>query len=410
MGRVDRYILRQILPIMFVTLFISVVVLLLEKMLNLLDLTVGSGVSSLVVFQMIVTLFPNYIRLVLPLGLFLGVFITFRRLSTQYELQAFYSGGTSLRELSAPVRSLALLLTVVGIALTGYMEPGSRYIFNSLQHQITNGIIEAGVGEGIFIDTPNGFTVRVDRSLKGGTEFYGFFGYREREDGELQTITARRGEILEKAQSDERTLILFDGEQVSWSSDSLKKTEVGFSTLEVQMDLRGANPYPERGTDELELTLHELIAAYSRALMRDLDRDPGPTTSPVLVLADGISFSALAAELHGRLTYAFSIIIMPFFAIPLAIGTPRSNRNIGLVMGLVGLLGYQKSLEFGQKVASISQLPAGPFLWGIFAIFLGLSVYFFKATDQAAGRTPFQDFEKALRRKLGLQGSKHRPA
>lgn len=405
MGRVDLYILKQIVPIMLVTLFISVVVLLLEKMLQLLNLTVGSGVSSFVVVQMIVSLFPNYIRLVLPLGLFLGVFITFRRLSTQFELQAFYSGGTSLGELSSPVRSLALLVTILGLGLTGYVEPLGRYVFNSLQHQVTNGIIEAGVGEGIFIDTPNGFTVRVERSLNAGMEFYGFFGYRELENGGLQTVTARRGEIMEKAPNGERTLVLFDGEQVSWSKTSQKRQEVGFTTLEVPMDLGGAKPYPDRGTDELELTLHEIIIAYVRGQMRNLDRSPGQAENPVFVLADGIPLSALAAELHGRVIYALSIMIMPFFAIPLAIGTPRSNRNVGLILGLVALMAYQKGIEFGQKVASVSQLPAGPFLWGIFAVFFGLSAYFFMRTDQAAGRTPFQDFEKAIRQKFGLKNA-----
>lgn len=405
MGRVDLYILKQIIPIMFVTLFISVVVLVLEKMLNLLNLTVGSGVSSFVVVQMIVSLFPNYIRLVLPLGLFLGVFITFRRLSTQFELQAFYSGGTSLGQLSSPVRSLAVLVTVLGFGLTGYVEPTGRYVFNSLQHQVTNGIIEAGVGEGIFIDTPNGFTVRVERSLNAGMEFYGFFGYRELEDGVMQTVTARRGEILEKTSGDERVLVLFDGEQVSWSRASQKRTEVGFTTLEVPMDLGSARPYADRGTDVLELNLHELIIAYARAQMRNLDQPPGQVENNVLALADGIALSALAAELHGRVIYALSIIIMPFFAIPLAIGTPRSNRNVGLILGLVSLLAYQKGLEFGQKVAAVSQLPAGPFLWGVFTVFLGLSVYFFTVTDQAAGRTPFQDFEKVIRQRLGLKNA-----
>lgn len=405
MGRVDRYILRQIVPIMLVTLFISVVVLLLEKMLQLLNLTVGSGVSSFVVVQMIVSLFPNYIRLVLPLGLFLGVFITFRRLSTQFELQAFYSGGTSLSELSSSVRMLAYFVTFLGLGLTGYVEPLGRYVFNSLQHQVTNGIIEAGVGEGIFIDTPNGFTVRVERSVNAGMEFYGFFGYRELDDGGLQTVTARRGEIMEKENSGERTLILFDGEQVSWSKTSQKKQEVGFSTLEVPMDLSGAQAYPERGTDELELTLHELVIAYIRGVMRSFDRSPGQAENIVYVLADGIPLSELAAELHGRVIYALSIIIMPFFAIPLAIGTPRSNRNVGLVLGLIALMAYQKGIEFGQKVAAVSQLPAGLFLWGIYAVFFGLSVYFFMRTDQAAGRTPFQDVEKAIRQKLRLKGT-----
>lgn len=405
MGRVDLYILRQIVPIMLVTLFISVVVLLLEKMLQLLNLTVGSGVSSFVVVQMIVSLFPNYIRLVLPLGLFLGVFITFRRLSTQFELQAFYSGGTSLGELSSPVRALAVFVTLLGLGLTGYIEPLGRYVFNSLQHQVTNGIIEAGVGEGIFIDTPNGFTVRVERSLDAGMEFYGFFGYRELADDSHQTVTARRGKIVQKEPSGERTLVLFDGEQVSWSKTSQKRQEVGFATLEVPMDLSGALAYPERGTDELELTLHEITIAYARAQMRKLDQPPGQTDNPVLVLADGIPLSALAAELHGRVIYALSILIMPFFAIPLAIGTPRSNRNIGLILGLVALMAYQKGIEFGQKVASVSQLPAGPFLWGIFAVFFGLSAYFFMRTDQAAGRTPFQDVEKMIRQKLGLKNA-----
>lgn len=405
MGRVDLYILKQIVPIMLVTLFISVVVLLLEKMLQLLNLTVGSGVSSFVVVQMIVSLFPNYIRLVLPLGLFLGVFITFRRLSTQFELQAFYSGGTSLGELSSPVRSLALFVTILGLGLTGYIEPLGRYVFNSLQHQVTNGIIEAGVGEGIFIDTPNGFTVRVERSLDAGMEFYGFFGYRELDDNSHQTVTARRGKIVQKEPTGERTLVLFDGEQVSWSKTSQKRQEVGFTTLEVPMDLGGALAYPDRGTDELELTLHEILIAYIRAQMRNLGEPPGQADNPVLVLADGIPLSALAAELHGRVIYALSIMIMPFFAIPLAIGTPRSNRNIGLILGLVALMGYQKGIEFGQKVASVSQLPAGPFLWGIFAVFFGLSAYFFMRTDQAAGRTPFQDVEKMIRQKLGLNNA-----
>ncbi len=179
MGRIDLYIVRQIVPIMLVTLFISVVVLLLEKMLQLLNLTVGSGVSSFVVLQMIVSLFPNYIRLVLPLGLFLGIFITFRRLSTQSELHALHAGGIGLGQLSSPVKALAAVVTILGLGLTGYIEPLGRFVYHSLHHQVTNGIIEAGIGEGIFIDTPDGYTVRVERSLNAGTEFYRFFGYRE---------------------------------------------------------------------------------------------------------------------------------------------------------------------------------------------------------------------------------------
>ncbi|MDG2243791.1 MAG: LptF/LptG family permease [Rhodospirillaceae bacterium] len=400
MGRIDFYILRQIVPIMIVTLFISVVVLLLEKMLQLLNLTVGSGVSSFVVVQMIASLFPNYIRLVLPLGLFLGIFITFRRLSTQSELHALHAGGIGLGRLSTHVKSLAVVVTVLGMGLTGYVEPLGRFVYHSLYHQVTNGIIEAGIGEGIFIDTPDGYTVRVERSLRAGMEFYGFFGYRENESGNVETVTARRGEIFETGELGSRSMRLFDGEQVSWTGDGTDRTAVNFSVLEVPMDLKGANPYPARGSDELELTLHELIIAYGRGVLRKFNIELSSPVSLVLTLADTIPQQSLAAELHGRLIYALSIIIMPFLAIPLAIGSPRSNRYIGLVLGLVGMLAYQKTIEFGQKVAAVSQLPAGPFLWGSFAIFFGLSAYLFMRTEQAAGQTPFLDFEEILRGQL----------
>lgn len=398
MGRIDLYILRQIVPIMLVTLFISVVVLLMEKMLQLLNLTVGSGVSSFVVVQMIVSLFPNYIRLVLPLGLFLGVFITFRRLSTQSELHALHAGGIGLGQLSQPVKALAVFVTILGIGLTGYIEPLGRFVYHSLHHQVTNGIIEAGIGEGIFIETPDGYTVRVERSLNAGMEFRGFFGYRETESGAIETVTAQRGEIVEVGLTGGRSIRLFDGEQLSWVGDGQNRTAINFNVLEVPMDTDGASQYPDRGSDVLELTLHELMIAYTRGAMRAFGFSPDPPTSLVYALSDTIPQQALAAELHGRIIYALSIIVMPFLAIPLAIGSPRSNRYVGLVLGLVGMLAYQKTIEFGQKVAAVSQLPAGPFLWGSFAIFFGLSAYLFMRTEQAAGQTPFQEFEAGLRR------------
>lgn len=405
MGRIDLYIVRQIVPIMLVTLFISVVVLLLEKMLQLLNLTVGSGVSSFVVVQMIVSLFPNYIRLVLPLGLFLGIFITFRRLSTQSELHALHAGGIGLGQLSQPVKALAAVVTILGLGLTGYIEPLGRFVYHSLYHQVTNGIIESGIGEGIFIDTPNGYTVRVERSLNAGMEFYGFFGYRETDGGGVETVTARRGEIIETGLEGTRSIRLFDGEQVSWVDDKSNRTAMGFNVLEVPMDTGGNSKYPDRGSDELELTLHELIIAYARGAMRSLGFAPDPPSSLLYTLADTIPQQAIAAELHGRIIYALSIIVMPFLAIPLGIGSPRSNRYVGLVFGLVGMLAYQKTIEFGQKVAAVSQLPAGPFLWGSFAIFFGLSAYLFMRTEQAAGQTPFQEFESAIRKRFRLKSA-----
>ena len=66
----DSYFLRKIIPTMFLTLLVAAVILMLDKLLTLLNLTIGNGVSALIAIKMMFTLVPNYLRLVLPLGLF----------------------------------------------------------------------------------------------------------------------------------------------------------------------------------------------------------------------------------------------------------------------------------------------------------------------------------------------------
>lgn len=88
---IDRYLLRQILPTIAAILFVAAVILLMERLMRLLDIAVGNGVSTLVVFQMLFYLIPLYIGLALPVALFLGVLMAFRKLSAQSELDAVHS-------------------------------------------------------------------------------------------------------------------------------------------------------------------------------------------------------------------------------------------------------------------------------------------------------------------------------
>ena len=72
MPLLDRYFLFKVIPTMILTLMVAAVILMLDKLLTLLNLTIGNGVSALIAIKMMFTLVPNYLRLVLPLGLFLG--------------------------------------------------------------------------------------------------------------------------------------------------------------------------------------------------------------------------------------------------------------------------------------------------------------------------------------------------
>ncbi len=146
MKAIDLYVLRNIIPTVLIVLFIAAVILCMERLMRLLDIAVGNGVSTLVVFQMLFNLIPYYIGLALPVALFLGVLLAFRKLSLQSELDAINSCGIGVDRIIRPAIMLAAVMMFFNLLLSGYLTPYTRYAFRAIMFDITSGVIEHGIG------------------------------------------------------------------------------------------------------------------------------------------------------------------------------------------------------------------------------------------------------------------------
>ena len=179
MKALDRYLLLQIMPTLLITLFIAAVVLSMDRLMRLLDIAVDNGVSTLVVFQMLFNLVPDYIGFALPVGLFLGVLLAFRKLSMQCELDAISASGIGISRFIRPALALAAIIMFLNFVLSGYVQPYTRYAYREILFKITSGVIEQGIGEGVFMNLPNGYTLRVEESRSAGRELYGVFAHKQ---------------------------------------------------------------------------------------------------------------------------------------------------------------------------------------------------------------------------------------
>jgi lipopolysaccharide export system permease protein len=367
----------------------------LDKLLTLLNLTIGSGVSALIAFKMMFTMVPNYLRLVLPLGLFLGVLFTFRALSVNSEFHVMQSSGFSLwRMVRGPV-GLSVVGLVMSFGLVGYGEPLGRYVYNLLYFDVTNGVIEAGIGEGIFVKIPGGYTVRVQESKMNGKKLFGVFVARENRNGNVETFTAKQG-TLTPLENGNIVLRLIEGERAEWTVEHPSKKVVSFDVFDLPFDLANLLHFRDRGGDERELTLPELARMYVIGLRAPWDKGGVILPPDLPEQARTVKFSAIAAELNGRIAYALSILLMPFFGAPLGITSPRSGRFAGPAVGLLGILAYQKALEFTAKAAAAGKIPAEISIWLVFVIFSALTMLLFVRTANTTGHTPFNRFEDAL--------------
>jgi lipopolysaccharide export system permease protein len=392
MKSIDSYLLRQIVPTLLVTIFIAAVILLMERLMRLLDIAVGNGVSTLVVFQMLFNLIPHYIGLALPMALFLGVLLAFRKLSSMSELDAIQSTGIGLPRFIRAAIFLALLMGAFNFVLTGYLQPFTRYAYRAILFNITSGVIEQGIGEGIFMNLPNGYTLRVERSSGAGRELSGVFAHKQGDDGKIITLTAKKGELVTGANDGIVTMRLFSGNRSEWDPKTGETATLRFEVFDWPLDLADLVQFRGRGGDERELSIGELYdtmmqnRAEGRTGLNALTDEKAP---PALKVPP----SAVESEFHGRLVFTLSMILLPVLAAPLGIMSRRAPRAFGLIFGLLVLVSYHKLLEFGEAYAATKGLASAPLLWGIFGGFTALTLLLFRATDRTAGATPVQRLE-----------------
>lgn len=394
----DRYMLAQIVPTMMITLLIAAVILLLERMLRLLDIAVGNGVSALVVFQMLFNLIPHYMGLAIPAALFLGVLLAVRKLSAQSELDAISSSGISLFRLIRPAMLLAGLMVVLNLILSGYLQPFSRYAYREILYDVTSGVIESGIGEGVFTDLPNGYTLKVDRSRGDGKELFGVFAHHEAEDGSLITYTAKRGLLITGEKERTVTLRLFDGKRISTKPGAKHATELAFDAFDWDVDMADLERFRLRGGDKRELTLTELWRGYTHRDQGGIAFDDRETTEEGVgrERPEAVNPSAVASEFHSRIVFSLSLLLLPVLAAPLGFVTRRSSQSFGVVLGILLLLTYQKVLEFGEAYAAVGGMPAATALWTPFVLFALFTLSLFHATSRRAGITPMQALEQRV--------------
>lgn len=374
--RLDRYLMRQILIPLAMTLGVAALLLLLERMLRLFDFVVNQGGPVRVVFQMLGTLVPHYLSLALPLGLFLGILLAFRKMSMNSELDALRGSGVGLGRLMRPVMALTLLLMTLNVVLTGFVQPQSRFIYRSLVFDLRSGALGASIKVGEFVNLGDDLTLRVEQSRQSGSELLGIFMQRSPEEGRTFTVTAERGAFF--STSDEQTVILrlYDGRLIDMGQQADQPRVLTFDTQDIAIDLPTISGLRQRGEEYLELTLPELTEAMNDPLLPASER------------------RASLANFHWRLMHSLTFVLLPFLAIPLGITNKRTGKSSGLVVGLSMIIVYN---EFSEVTETMVAGGTNPYvsIWLLFGLLALVSGRWYYMRAYRVGSEPLDWLDRA---------------
>lgn len=367
--KVDIYILRQVMTPLLMTVGVSAMLLLLEKMLRLFDLVANQGGPVGVVFRMLGNLIPQYIGLALPLGFLLGVLLAFRKLTNNSEMEALQAGGLGLFRLMRGPLALSGVLMIVNLALLGFIQPRAFYTYQSLLFDLTSGAFGTSIRPGEYSYLGDGFTLRIEKAYDGGQRLEGIFAQKERPDGHVSTITAKEGSFL--ATPDGRTVLMRLREGVIVDVEPRKPAPrvFTFTQHDYPFEMPQIAAFRSRGQKEREMTLPEL---WSQSHTTTVAREARTYMS----------------AFWDRILRSLTILVLPFMAVGLGVGAKRQQKQLGLVVGVILLLTLHKTLEFGTAAASLGEGSGMVNLFIPFVAFLGLSGFFFYTTAFRVGIRP----------------------
>jgi lipopolysaccharide export system permease protein len=347
----ERYVLRQVTAPLLTAMFVGLLILVAERLVIVLAETMGKKNSFSIVFELISYWLPHYAGLAGPVALYFGLLVGFSRLSRSSELDALLASGLGLHQLARPLVILAAVMCAFSVLMFGWLQPFALYAYRALINTVENVDVFYLAEEGVFMQAGKR-TFMLDKLQRGDAAFERIFLFDNRGNAGAETITAIRGTLVQLPETGRPVLRLENGNRLEIAkmpdltgSAPLPPPTVGsFNTADTPLGSNDPVTFRPRGQSNRELTLTELATK--------LFTDPRAT-----------KINEARGEFHKRMVIAATILVLPFLALPFAIGSRRNPRAWRFVIAAVLLGVFYETIEQGAVATALTGVSPILTLW-----------------------------------------------
>ena len=365
---IDRYVLRQVAKPLVTAMSIGLLMLLAERLVRLLDTTLGKKNSFGVAFELLAYLVPHYLGVAIPAALFLGLLFGFNKLSKDSEIDAILATGTGLHRLTRPVVLLSIILGVISLFITGWLQPETRYAYRSVLFDVKNVEVFYLAEEGVFMQAGTR-TFILDKLNRSNNTFDHIFVFDYKGPSGSETLTASSGVLIPVEGQKRPILRLNNGHRLKldrWptldgTAEIPQAAIAEFAVTDTPLGRVSDKLFRPRGEDERELTFPELYA--------QIDTPP-----------EGATRDSMRAELHKRIVNVVTFFMLPLLAVPFTIGRQRSQRGYRFGIALVLIVAFYETIEQGAVATRASGLSPWFSMWFPFSLITVFAVWRFYAT------------------------------
>jgi lipopolysaccharide export system permease protein len=292
---------------------------------------------------------PGFLQLILPLGLFLGILLSYGRLYLESEMTVLSATGMSQQRLvwmtMFPATLVALVVAWLSLSLAPQGANQFQLLLNKQDALTEFDTLEPGRFQSLRDGTRVTYTERMsdDRVNLGGVFISQKNISSNNKDRGISVLVAEKGR-QEIRPDGNRYLILDNGYRYDGSPGQADYRAIKYDEYGVLL------PKPEV-SDEVT------------------DRDAMPTSTLI-----GSEDIRMRAELQWRISLPLLVFIVTLMAVPLSRVNPRQGRFLKLLPAILLYMAYLSILIAARGALDKGKIPAAVGLWWVHGIFLTIGL------------------------------------
>jgi len=347
MPKLDRYLTREFAQSVLAAFVVLGLISLGGVFADLLsEIARGRVPAGLMLSQLGLRL-VNFLPILLPLSLMLGLLLAIGRLYRDSEMPVLSSVGVGPGRLLRPLMMVVLPAVVIVGICSLWLGPAAQRLGDRMVWEANRNLVITGLEPGKFISLPNnGGVIYVGAMSPDGTRFSRMFVHRMSED-RIDVSTSMTGTLSLDA----------DGTRYL-------KLEEGFR---VEGPKAQGRDYRLMRYASNEIRLPDIEGKRA-------DDDPVVLSTPELL---GDSRPEAAAQLHWRIAPPLLTLAFALIAVPLARAAPRQARYGRVLVAFLGYLVGMNLTVLGTQWIEEGRMPAAAGLWWLLVPLLLLATWMY---------------------------------
>jgi lipopolysaccharide export system permease protein len=359
---IDRYVIRQILPPLGLSLLLLTFILIVPPILREAEELIVKGIGWTTFLHALVLLLPQALSLTIPMSVLLGILIAFGRLSADREFVAMQACGVSPFRLIRPVAVVA----VCGALATAHQIivalPDANQTFREIVFNVVANSAESSVKPRVF------FTEFPNRTIYARDVVPG--AWKEvlladtSQPGQTTVYFAKEGRLLVDRANQTVALQLVDGTRHTTSATKPDEYEgAEYESVLIHLDPNTVFPNVKPSKTATEMTIAEL-----RTAVQTLGRQGDPANPQRYMIQTKFAIPAAA-------------LVLGLIGLALGVSNRKDGRFASFVLGFGVIFAYYIVLWTFRALGTTGRFPAGLAAWIPNLVFgcAGISLFFWRA-------------------------------